>query len=693
VYLKLSKTKLINNMKKIFGLIILVNFLGFLGCKDEVPTFDPPTVTPPAASSVQINKSVDLSFAVTTAGGYKASTISQTGGTAVIKTQPAVDEKTGSVIVTFTASANAGAGSVTLTTTDNKDKTGSQTAVISISLDAPPTLTLSATTASGVPGAKVKVTATVAAPNGFATIAVTGATATPASPVAITAATKEIEITIPTTAVIGSTINAVFTTTDAKGLTSSAATLVITVTDPTVILEGTLASRTLTKGTAYLIKGTVIVPTGATLTVEAGVVVKGDKTTKGLLIIQPGGKLISNGTATEPIVFTSSQGPGERDRGDWGGISWTGNAFVNQAARPNAEGITGQAYGTVGGAASFAAGTGEDNGSMKFTRIEYAGIELTPNNETNSLTMGALGDATIIENVQASFGGDDSFEWFGGKVNGKRLISLSAWDDDFDSDFGWSGNVQWGIVVRNVSSADQSGSNAFESDNQGNGDAIAGVCDGTVKTGCTSGVFSNITVLGPRDIQSRTISNNFDNALHIRRRSNISIFNSFFSGWRKGLRIDDQGTLDNLTSGSAVHAYNVLSVPGTAGTATSATATDALFITGLSGGDATSVAAYWAANNNTSFNNITTSSAIVGVGVAENLYWGFESRTSLTYPSDPAFVLGAGVAGPNNLNGSANYTNAKLGAFFDKTITYKGAFGTTDWTDGWSEFRPLLKVY
>jgi hypothetical protein len=691
-------------MKKIFGLIILVNFLGFLGCKEDKEVFDSPTVTPPAASSLQINKAVDVSFTVTTPAGYKSSAITQSGGTATIKTQPAANDKTGTVVVTFTAGASAGAGSVTLTTTDNLDKTGSQTAVFSISLDAPPTIALSAATGSGIPGAKVKVTATVTAPNGFATITVTGATVTPASPIAITTATREVEISIPTTAVVGSTITAVFTTTDAKSLTSSAATFVVTVSDPTIVLEGTLTTRTLAKGSPYLIKGTVIVPSGVTLTVQAGVVVKGDKTTKGLLIIQPGGKLISNGTATEPIVFTSSQGVGERDRGDWGGISWTGNGFVNQASRPNAEGITGQAYGTVG-AANLTAGTGEDNGSMKYTRIEYAGIELTPNNETNSLTMGALGDATVIEYVQASFGGDDSFEWFGGKVNGKWLISLSAWDDDFDSDFGWNGNVQWGIVVRNVSSADQSGSNAFESDNQGNGDAIAGICDGTVKTGCTSGVFSNITVLGPRDIQSRTISNNYDNTLHIRRRSNISIFNSFFSGFRKGLRIDDQGTLDNLTTGSAMHAFNVLSVPGTAGTATSATATDGLFLTGLTiapaaAGNATAIADYWAANNNTSFNDVqlvtggaNTTAKITDTGVALDLYWG--SKTSSTYPSNPSFVLGTGT-GANNLNGSANFTDpktAKMGSFFNKTITYRGAFGPTDWTDGWSEFQPLNKVY
>lgn len=557
------------------------------------------------------------------------------------------------------------------------------------------TVTLDAATGQNIPGASVTINASVNAPNGgkFLEVYVSGANVESYDIAGAKTFSQAFTYTIPASAVIGSTIIISFQATDSKNFPSTIANYTLTVGNPVVELSGTLTTRTLVAGTPYLIKGTVLVPNGVTLTIPAGTVIKGDKATKGLLIIQPGGVLNSNGTATNPVVFTSSQGPGERDRGDWGGISWTGNAFVNQASRPNAEGIANQPYGTVG-AGNIAAGTGENNGTMRFTRIEYAGIELTPNNETNSLTMGALGDATIIENVQVSFGGDDGFEWFGGKVNAKRLISLSTWDDDFDSDFGWSGNVQWGIVVRNVSSADQSGSNAFESDNQGNDNEIAGVCDATTKTGCTSGVFSNITVLGPRNVQATAISANYQNALHIRRRTNISIFNSFFSGFRIGLRVDDAGALANLTSGSAVHQYNVLSVPGTAGTGTSATAADGLFVTGLSGGDAAAIATYWSSNNNTSFNNITAITPITDIGVPSALYWNAVPLTTpATYPSNPSFVLAAGVAGPNNLNGSANFTNAKLGAFFDKNITYRGAFGGTDWTDGWSEFQPINKVY
>jgi hypothetical protein len=348
--------------------------------------------------------------------------------------------------------------------------------------------------------------------------------------------------------------------------------------------------------------------------------------------------------------------------------------------------------------ATPATNANENSGSLKYVRIEYAGIELTPNNETNSLTMGGLGNGTTVEYVQVSFGGDDGFEWFGGTVNGKYLVSHSTWDDDFDTDFGWGGNVQFGLVVRNPFFADQSGSNAFESDNQGNGNTIAGVCDGTTNTGCTRGIFSNITVLGPREIQNRSISGNYQNAAHIRRRSAISIFNSFFAGYRVGIRIDDQGTLDNLTSGAGKHGYNVLSVPGATLIGTSTSASDAAFATGLTiapdpAGNATAISNYWTANNNTVFNSVSNVSVFTDLGVAGSLFWG--AQTSSNYPSNPSFTLVAGVAGNNNLNAGANYTDAKFtgNTFFNTTGVYRGAFGTTDWTDGWSEFQPLNKVY
>jgi hypothetical protein len=577
-----------------------------------------------------------------------------------------------------------------------------------------PVVLVDPTSASNIPGGEVSAELTIEAPNGadFLTVYVSGIEEDQ-----IDLAGEDLSVplvydyTVPANAVIGSKIVLSFQVTDNEGYPSAIANFVVTVGDPVLPLQGILTTQTLVSTNPYLLKGQVFIPNGVTVTIPAGTVIKGEKATKATLIIQPGGKLIAEGTANNPVVFTSNQSVGERDRGDWGGIVMLGNAFVNQTSLPAIEGISPtQTYGNI---TSVTTNATENSGSLKYVRIEYAGIELTPNNETNSLTMGGVGSGTTIEYVQVSFGGDDGFEWFGGGVNGKYLVSLSTWDDDFDTDFGWGGNVQWGLVVRNPFFADQSGSNAFESDSQGNGNPIPGFCDLTAAgtgnvSGCTRGVFSNITVLGPRELNSRGISGNYDNTLHIRRRSSISIFNSFFSGFRKGLRIDDAGTWYNINNGHAVFANNVLSITPNVGVATSSTASEGTFLTGIAftasddgtvdtntppavaAGRAASVASKWNLTNAV-FNNVTTAAQIADLGITHSLYWG--GQTSANYPSNPNFALVAGAAGANNLNDGEDFTNPKLtGGFFTPT-TYRGAFGATDWTDGWAEFQPLNKPY
>jgi hypothetical protein len=563
-----------------------------------------------------------------------------------------------------------------------------------------PSITVDPAVAANLPGEMVSTSVTFDAPNGAKQLVVyVGGVEDEVIELAGVASPYTYEYTIPANALIGSSIVISFQVLDNKNFPSAVANFIVSVNDPVNVLSGVLATQTLDALKPYLLVGQVFVPNGATLTVPAGTVVKGDKASKAALIVQPGGKLIAEGTATNPVVFTSAQAVGERDRGDWGGILILGNAFVNQSAKPAIEGITPtQTFGsTIAEAATPTTNATENSGSLRYVRIEYAGIELTPNNETNSLTMGGVGNGTTIEYVQASFGGDDNFEWFGGTVNGKYLVSLSAWDDDLDTDFGWGGNVQFALVVRNPFFADQSGSNAFESDNQANGNTLAGICDGSTNTGCTRGVFSNVTVLGPREIQSRAISGNYQNAAHLRRRTAISIFNSFFSGYRVGIRVDDQGTLDNLNNGVSRHGYNVLSVPGTTLIGTSTSASDAAFATGLTiapdpAGNATAVSTYWTNNNNSAISNITVLTPLTDLGLNGAAYWG--SLTATTYPSNPNFTLLAGVAGGSNLNAGANFSDPKVsGAFFSAT-TYRGAFSSAgDWTDGWSEFQPLNKTY
>jgi hypothetical protein len=438
------------------------------------------------------------------------------------------------------------------------------------------------------------------------------------------------------------------------------------VTDDSIKLTGNLATQTLSKGKKYLLEGQVFVRTGQVLTVEPGAVIYGDKRTKGTLIIDKGGRIVANGTANEPIVFTSNQEAGVRDRGDWGGLVILGSANTNQPD-PSIEGIT---PAVVFGTLNSNQFDGESSGSLKYVRVEFAGIELTPNNETNSITMGGVGRGTEMEYVMVSFGGDDGFEWFGGTVNGKYLVSFCTWDDDFDVDFGWSGNVQYGLAVRYPSFADQSQSNGFETDNGPNDNDVQPYTDG---------VFSNITVIGPIKAGTSTSNANYAHAIDLRRRTSLSIFNSVFAGFPRGVRMNQPSVLAQYQGGNGVLENNLLLGTNNA--------TNYNAGTGVTVGD---VQTFWEASNTTVDGPADdTKHAAAGI----NVDWFFGSRVAEQYPSNPSFVVTAGTS-----TTGAAFTNAKFAqplrnAFFTKTGSFIGAFGATDWTDGWAEFNPVNAVY
>ncbi len=282
-------------------------------------------------------------------------------------------------------------------------------------------------------------------------------------------------------------------------------------------------------GDVILLKNKVYVTNNATLTIEPGVVIRGDKSTEGTLIISKGSKIKASGTANNPIVFTSNFDVDQRNPGDWGGIILLGKAVNNFA---NGNGVI------EGGLDSTKAAHGgtddlDNSGNLQFVRIEFAGYPFAPDKEINGLTLGSVGSGTTIDHVQVSFSNDDSFEWFGGSVNAKYLIAYRGIDDDFDTDNGFRGKVQFGLIVRDPELADQcncSTSESFESDNDGAGS------DNSPKT---AAVFSNITAVGPyRGSLSNTIDAKFRRALRIRRNSSISVLNSVFTDWPTGLHIE-----------------------------------------------------------------------------------------------------------------------------------------------------------
>jgi len=290
------------------------------------------------------------------------------------------------------------------------------------------------------------------------------------------------------------------------------------------------------KHNQYLLSGYVFVDSLVTLNIPAGTVIKGDKETKGTLIIKRGGKMKAIGTNSDPIIFTSEVAAGSRAAGDWGGVVICGSAPNNLGNNVQLEGNYGAYHGGTNPT--------DNSGTIKFVRIEFAGIALNPNQEINGLTMGSVGSGTVLHHIQVSFGGDDAFEWFGGSVNSRYLIAYNTVDDMFDTDNGFSGFNQWGIGLSNASIADVSKSNGFESDNNSTG---------STATPRTTAIFSNYAVFGPYNPDNAgaavtSISSNFASAAHLRRSSRIGIHNSVFVGFPKGLLLDGTTTLSDAVA-------------------------------------------------------------------------------------------------------------------------------------------------
>jgi hypothetical protein len=292
---------------------------------------------------------------------------------------------------------------------------------------------------------------------------------------------------------------------------------------------------------AYLLDGWVYVKSGATLTIEPGTIIRGSKANKGAIIVEKNAKIVAEGTATNPIVFTSNQDAGSRSYGDWGGIIILGEAQTNKVD-PVIEGGPVSTYGGSNDA--------DTSGVLKYVRIEFPGVAFQPDKEINGLTMGGVGRGTTLDYIQVSFCGDDSYEWFGGTVNAKHLIAFRGWDDDFDTDYGYRGMVQYAVSLRDPAVADAgSGSNSFESDNDG---------QGSDATPVTQALFSNVSSFGPLVTPTTTINANYKRAMHLRRNTKLNIYNAIFAGYPTGLFIDGTASQASATSGDLKVSNSIL---------------------------------------------------------------------------------------------------------------------------------------
>lgn len=415
--------------------------------------------------------------------------------------------------------------------------------------------------------------------------------------------------------------------------------------------NGIITATTLTKNKLWKLNGASYVKEGQTLTIEAGTTIitgrtktyndpsYGTQNLAGVLVVAKGGKLIANGTATAPIVFTSPSaggcGTGCSNAGAFGGIILLGKAPTNRTSAVRIEGIP-QPTGTditFGGSGNNIAN--DNSGSLKYVRIEFPGYKLAENNEINGLTLGGVGSGTTLSHIQVSYSADDAFEFFGGTVNADHLVAIGTDDDDFDFDFGYTGTINYAIGLKdpgttNSTSSGNSDSNGIESDNDGTG---------TGATPLTAPVLRNFTLLG-----YNTSSPKLRNGSRWRRGSGVNIQKSIIGGFPNSAALFESPATIAAASGftnNVVHGFTSASI----------------FLGATPAGNVTGV-------------NATTNSYLqLGPALGGTPF--LTCATASTYNPEHLIPRSSSPA-------------------YGTATTYKGAFqpGVTPWTANWTKFNP-----
>lgn len=282
----------------------------------------------------------------------------------------------------------------------------------------------------------------------------------------------------------------------------------------------------LTNAATYLIDGPTRVGQGRNtgpgrLYIEPGTLLTGSGATLSYLAVQPGSQLYAQGTAYAPIVFT---GP-TRANGSWAGLVIAGNSTCNasQDGTPCVfEAVASQQFG--------GSNTTESSGILKYVQVRYAGQEVRPNEELNSITLLGVGSGTIMQNIQIYGGLDDGIEFFGGTVNLRNVVVQGAEDDALDFDNGYQGRIQY-AYIRQVPAIGNVGtdSNGIESDNHPNAFDLQPR---------TRPAISNFTVIGTPGIGNEGI--------RLRRGSGATYFKGLVVGFNaEGLNFNDSATFVN----------------------------------------------------------------------------------------------------------------------------------------------------
>lgn len=421
------------------------------------------------------------------------------------------------------------------------------------------------------------------------------------------------------------------------------------------ISENIEESTTLYAGTPYRIEGCIHVLTGATLTIQAGAVIMGEKASGGTLIIDRGAQLVSQGTAMSPVVFTSDQEPAWRAPNDWGGIAVLGYAKNNQS---NSITITSNRDCSITGGGT---NNNDNSGVFKYMRIEYPRY---------GLSMVSVGDATEFHDVEVLNASENSLELYGGTVLFKRFVSVNAKRADILATHGNLSKGQYILGLRldpaaYVGTGDLSSGIIFAN----NDDALNNYAS-SMGADNNHTVLSNVTLIGPAYCGATGLSGNFKNGVLYHHNTEGGIFNSIVAGWPTGFRIEDYA-VDNADVNYTLNF-----------------AQNTFFNNGLDYATATT----WPANCANDLQDWIEGTSPLSCRQRNNQFAPAEIGFSSTICDDicetaPTMTLNPSATGFDLL--SPNYsTPADITDGFFDAASYRGAFdATTDWTTGgWAKF-------
>lgn len=396
------------------------------------------------------------------------------------------------------------------------------------------------------------------------------------------------------------------------------------------------SDTTWTADKTWLLKKQVFVKNGATLEIEAGTRILGEFGTA--LIVTRGAKIHADGTADRPIVFTSAKEPGKRAPGDWGGVILLGRAPINSDGGENTiEGFPA----SQGADITYGGNDPEDSsGVLRFVRIEFAGWEYAPDEEINSLTLGGVGSGTVIEYIQTHMGADDGIEFFGGTANAKYLVVTRMDDDSIDWDLGYTGKIQFAVIQKEP----LVGNNGYEADNDGSN---------MDKQPRSNPTIYNVTMIGsgvgPGEAGKDQIG------MTLREGTAGTLMNHIVMGFPDfAVDIQHDATVAQFEAGNLRIENSI----------------------------------FWSNVGGDDWNNPAIDKAEADGGFDEGArIGGHPSNRSV----DPQLVDPYNLVSPNFLPkpGSPVFEGGATppdDGFFDPTATFVGAFGTEDWTRGWTAY-------